>query len=290
MANLKEIAQEIEELMSMKALVTTYEEISSMKMRKLRSNVLTNRNFINELTQIYQELVSSYREQFMALLKGKKRKIKDQNTIRESNEKVACVFLSANSGLFGKILHKTFREFDNYTNKNNAEPVIIGEFGKRLFEQKYPGKHYKYFPLPDTGNNEGFFRKIMEDLLTYKNVVVFFAKFESMASQNVALLDFSGQQRERTETGTPIYYIFEPSLEKILDFFEKQIFSTILDQTFTESDLARNAERMIVLDAAMDNIGTRLKSFDLQKKIAIHRSLNKKQVESLSSISLWGVK
>jgi F0F1-type ATP synthase gamma subunit len=287
MVNLKEIVKEIESLFDMKTLVTAYEEIASMKMRRLRGNVLTSRSFINELAEIYQEITTSYKNQILALMK--KKKVQGKNlSLHSGNGKNACVFLSANSGLFSEILRKTYREFINYTDMHDAEPVIIGEFGKKLFEQEYPERKYVYFPMGESGIKEAGFKTILEGLLEYENIVIFYARFESMSVQDVAMFDFSGIEKDVSNKKiAAVTYLFEPSLEVILNFFEKQIFSSILDQTFTESDLARYAARMIILDQAIENIGNRMKEIDLQKKIATHRMINKKQLETISSISLW---
>ena len=45
-------------------------------------------------------------------------------------------------------------------------------------------------------------------------------------------------------------YIFEPSLETIVIFFETEIFSSLLEQVFHESRLAKLASRMVLLDRA----------------------------------------
>lgn len=289
MVNLKEIVREVEDLFSMKQLVTTYEEIASMKMQRLRGNVLARRSFIYELAELYQELITSYKEQILELLKYKKRQkdSKSNYSVRAVNGKTACVFLSANSGLFGEILRKTYKEFITFADQHNAEPIIIGEFGKKLFEAQFPHRKYIFFTIGETGATKKTFKDILDELLVYENVVVFYARFESMASQNVAKLDFSAPETETADSLNRVHYLFEPSLETILEFFEKQIFSSILDQTFTESDLARYAARMILLDRAMEKIGNRLKEVDLQKLLATHRVLNKKQIETLSSISMW---
>ena len=124
--------------------------------------------------------------------------------------------------------------------------------------------------------------------MMYSNVVIFYPRFESMVSQKVALLDVSGQQKSLiSDDSAHTYYYFEPSLEEILNFFEKEIFSNILSQTFIESDLAQYASRMSTLDMATQNIDSNLKIIQLQKRIALHRKLNKKQIESLTGMALW---
>lgn len=288
MLSLKKIVQDIEETVELKSLVTAYEEIASMKMRKIRANVLGNRRLVTDLAEIYQQLLASYKDQILHLMEEKKIKNSRGLSLQEHNNKTACVFISANSGLFGTILKNTYKEFAEYVQKNDVEPVILGEFGKTLFTQQFPERKFAFFPIIEKGTHESATKQLSEIFMMYSNVVIFYPRFESMVSQKVALLDVSGQQKSLiSDDSAHTYYYFEPSLEEILNFFEKEIFSNILSQTFIESDLAQYASRMSTLDMATQNIDNNLKIIQLQKRIALHRKLNKKQIESLTGMALW---
>ena len=80
-----------------------------------------------------------------------------------------------------------------------------------------------------------------------------------------------------------IAYIFEPSVEKILMFFETQIFASLFDQAVRENQLAKFASRILSMDRASDNIRNRLKELNLQSMRISHYLVNKKQINSLSS-------
>lgn len=82
--------------------------------------------------------------------------------------------------------------------------------------------------------------------------------------------------------------MFEPSLEKILEFFEKQIFASIFEQTMRESQLAKTASRLTTLDTASENIIKKLSIVTSEKNRTFHRQQNKKQLETFSSRRLWG--
>ena len=287
MADARDIKKNIDDLSNMKSVVNAYEEIASMKMRDIRGNVLQNRDFIAELANIYRQITVSYKTQILTLLQQKKAKKNARLSLKIQNNKTACVYFSANSGLFGHILRKTYHEFIAYVETHNAEPVIIGAFGKRLFETQYPGKSFVYYTLAENTNYDELLKHLTETLLSYENVIVFYSQFQNMSSQKITMLDMSGEEKETQEKAAhPVYYFFEPSLEKILDFFEHEIFASILEQTFTESDLSRFASRIISLDAARENIDGMLKIADRQKRFAAHQKLNKRQLEATRGITL----
>lgn len=311
---IKAILTQIEDLTGIKEIVGASEEIASMKMRRIRNKVLLSRDLNLELTDIYREVSASYRNQIMLIMQEKKSQnttnaiIKSQMALKTGNGEHACVYLSANSGLFSKILERTYREFMAYLDQHKeATPIIIGEYGKNLFLSEHPDMPYVFYSITEGNANDSSMKKITEDLSNYSSVIIFYAKFESMAQQSTTVLDVSGQntqvdpaaleqtpQADNKQTQTvpspTIHYLFEPSLEKIILFFETEIFSGIIQQTVTESELARYASRISTLDLARENIDEQLKAMDLQKRFAIHRMLNKKQSEALMGISLWNAR
>lgn len=288
MLSLKNIIQEIEETMTIKSIVTSYEQIASMKMRRIRQNVLSHRSLIMELADIYKQVWISYKDQLNQLMEQKKLKNPKQLSLREHNNKTACIFISAASGLFGTILQKTYDEFAKYIQENPVEPIIIGEYGRRRFMAQFPEKQFTYYPISDSDEAGTLTERMSEGFLNYTNIIIFFPKFESMVSQKAALLDVSGQQNSlMNEDAKHAYFFFEPSIEEIMTFFEKEIFANILGQTFVESRLARYASRMLVLDSTTNNINNRLRAINMEKNIAIHRKINKKQIELITGMSLW---
>jgi F-type H+-transporting ATPase subunit gamma len=288
-ANLKDIISEIDELGNLKNLTGAYQEISTMKMRRIRSDVLASRDFIDELTKIYQEITISYRNQILELLKTKKDT--KSLSLRQQNGQTACVFLSANSGLFGAIMKQTYDQFADFIEKNNAYAIIVGDYGKELFTRQFPSRKFTFFPLEGSASPGETFKNITKELLPYQNVIMFYARFNTMASQNVTVLDVAGEKTASlVEEIKKINYHFEPSLETILQFFEQEIFANIIEQNFTDSELARHAYRIVALDTATKNIENKLKIVDLERRIATHRIMNKKQSEALGGISLWKIR
>lgn len=307
---LKAIVAQIEDLTGIKDIVGASEEIASMKMRSIRNKVLLSRDLNDELTEIYREVTISYKNQIIQLMAEKKgakalqQVTASQMALKTGNGEHACVYLSANSGLFSKILERTYHEFTTYLEQHKeATPVIIGEFGKNLFTQEFPDKPFLFYPLAEDKSSESALKKITEDLASYSSVIIFYARFESMAQQTTTVLDVSGhdmtsstQQTKQSSANnskgnpapvTATHYLFEPSLEKIIVFFETEIFAGIIQQTVTESELARYASRITTLDMARENIDQQLRTVNLEKRFAIHRLMNKKQTEALTGLKLW---
>ena len=109
-----------------------------------------------------------------------------------------------------------------------------------------------------------------------------------MVSQVPTVLDVYGQEEKSLLENTSELnkYLFEPSLETILIFFEKEIFASIISQTIKESELAKYAARMVALDSSIQNVKEALKKVELQKRLIAHREANKKQLEAISVLRM----
>jgi F0F1-type ATP synthase gamma subunit len=106
-------------------------------------------------------------------------------------------------------------------------------------------------------------------------------------------LDEAKQEAEKTlkekekKKEQPFTFFFEPSLETILNFFEAQIFSSILNQTAHENELARYASRIKAMEEALTNIHGRIKILKAAERRLANLESNRKQLASLAGVSLW---
>lgn len=288
MINKREVISEIERLTGIKILVEAYEEIAATRMRRIRNSVLQSRGFLEGLTQVYKEVQASYKDQIERLMK--KKKVKDKSklfAIAPKNGKTVSVLISANTGLYGDIIKRTFFLFLENVKKGGVDLAIIGKLGRDLFEEEGLKTPYEYFDLPDSSVDEESLKKISHHLAQYEKIVVFYGQFQNVVSQNPTMANISDTELGKGEEGVKIKYLFEPSLEKIMVFFETEIFASIFEQTVHESQLAKFASRMITLDGAIENIKETLKKVEFQKRLITHRTINRKQLESLSGMNLW---
>jgi F0F1-type ATP synthase gamma subunit len=84
-------------------------------------------------------------------------------------------------------------------------------------------------------------------------------------------------------------YLFEPTPEKVLEFFEAEIIGALFNQTILEHQLARFAARMVAMDQATENANEELKKITRNLRQLRRRILNRKQLEIFAGYSLWGL-
>jgi F0F1-type ATP synthase gamma subunit len=154
---------------------------------------------------------------------------------------------------------------------------------------------YKYFDVPDTGFSIELIRPALAYLNTYSKIIVYYGKFNNILSQDAVSEDISSDVSEGISEGlttekSKVDFIFEPSLEDVLDFFETQIFSLMFNQKLHEASLARFASRVKSMELSQNNITEQLKKLRQRQKRLREMELNKKQLQMLSGKTLWGTR
>jgi ATP synthase F1 gamma subunit len=295
MRSKKQTEAEIVSLSGLGGIVETYKEIAATRITRTRNSVLKSHNFLGEINTVYEEVKSSYRRQLENLAKARKEKDIRKLSFIKNNGKTALIFLSSNTGLYGDIVLRTFNLFSDEVKNSDAstrDVAVVGRLGLFLVEEaKFPPPYY-YFDFPDQSVPEPKLAEIASFLIQYEKVIVFYQEFKTLMRQQAVANDISGNVLEiKTTTNNPsqssVKYLFEPSLEGVLEFFEKEIFASILEQTIRDSQLAKFASRLVTLDAASQNIRKHLQSAIFEDIRLRHREKNKKQSQTFSSMSLW---
>ena len=283
----KELTRETEFLITLRTILETYEEIAATRMSHIRSSVLGSRDFLLEINAIFQQVKTSYKTQIELLMKKKKIKDPSKLTFIKRNGKTLYVFISANTGLYGEIIHKTYDAFIGNLKKEPGDVAILGKLGLKIFNAGKIKAPLTYFEFPDDKIDNARIQEIVEHIIQYEKVLVFYEQFNNVINQSPIVTNISGDPLPWEKGGTQVKYFFEPSLEKIMEFFEKEIFASIFQQTIFESELAKFAARMVSLDFASENTKTRLKQIILAENRIKHQENNKKQLEKFASMRLW---
>lgn len=296
MTNRKTLIVENEGLLDLKALVEAYEEIAANQMQKVRQSVLQSREFMDGVTTIFTKVRNSYEKQIAALQKSGRKHVEEFSVLPRNNKTVA-VFVSANSGLFGDIVERTFKMFVEYVNTNQGQsgkvidPVIIGKLGLRMLNDRKINLLYNYFDFPDDRVDYDSINMMMRYLLQYERILVFHGQFRSLVYQEAISTGVSGHElvasQQVSSADEKVSYLFEPSLKEVLQTFEGEILSSIFAQAMHESQLAKFASRMFNLDRSMENIENRMKALNIERRQVEHQINSRKQLGRIAGISLW---
>lgn len=277
-----------EVLDTLEGLTKAYAEISSTRMKRTRDSVLTSRDYLASLDEIFKDVRDSYKREVLRLVKNKKGQGKV--TFLAHNGKTVSVFVSANTGLYGDLVTRVFDEFIKEVRERGTEVTIVGKLGLSQFLSAEPKRPYTYFDYPDYGTSKEDLGDIIKHLVQYEEIHVFHGLFKNVVYQEPTVLNISaGTPLEELSTDEKNVkkFLFEPSLEEILVFFETEMFTSSFEHALSESQLAKFASRMISMDKAGENIREEAKKAKLELLRMTHYLANKKQQSSFVSVSLW---
>jgi ATP synthase F1 gamma subunit len=288
MQNKKQLNSEIETLNGLKTVVESYEEIAAMRMRRVKKSVLQNREFLSGLNDTYQRVMYTFK-MYAEKKNDKMRKKRPDWIPLETNGKTVTVLISANAGLYGDIVKKTFDLFVDNIKGANTDLVIVGKIGRQLMQFQDLGRQFKYFEIGDMGVDIDKSKEILDYILNYTNIIIYHGIFVSILRQDATRTFITGKALD-LQTSTDVQElkcIIEPSVEEVTKYFEKQILASIFEQTMYESSLSKFASRMVSMDYASENIGQSIRNVSFQRLKLRHVLDNNSQIERMSGATLW---
>ncbi len=278
----RKIKENLSALLNIETITETYQEIANLRMNEIRQTVLNNREFIEELLKVYTLAKKSY----FNSLKTKEAK-KEKKSFIKHNQGRVVVFLSCNEHFYGNIILDIWKEIQKDLKEKKEDLVVIGRIGKYLAEASGLGMKIFYFELDDKKPEGKNIEEIIKFLKNYKEVIIFHGKFHTVLSQKVVQTNISGETDSGEEFGEIKKYLFEPSPETVLEFFETELISAFFNQTILEHQLSRYATRMVAMYQATENAKKLREKFQAEQKKLERQLLNKKQIEAFSGFQLW---
>lgn len=281
----KDIEREIGQVDSLHELVEVYGQIASVRMKKIRDSVLKNREFLESINSIFIDTLNSYSRK-LSLFSASGKKDYSNVTFLAHNGKTVSVFISANTGFYGDVVQKVFLNFlRDVRNNPELEVTIVGRLGRSLFVQSEPKRAFTYFDLPDYGTDKEKLSQVVRHLVQYEAINVYYGRYKSVVTQFPYVFEISaGTKIEDNVSKTAEGFLFEPTIEEILMFFETEIFASLFVQSVRESQLAKLASRIVSMDKANENIKEWVKELKFDKLRILHRDTGKKQTNMLASV------
>lgn len=284
---------DIDTTVALKSIVQTYEEIAVMKIQKIRTDVLTTRDFLKRLNEVYAEVKKSYKNNILKMIQKSKDNEKFTFSTLQKNGKKVKVLLTANERLVGDIPMKVFNRFFSEFISERCDIIIVGKVGRQLFDDQGAAVRYQYFDLPSHNADLSELKPIISQIIKYEKVDVYHGRLINLVTQLEDKTNLSGEEvaelkpndSQKTEDFSD--YLFEPNIKKVLNFFEVQIFGSLFRQSIDEANLANLGSRIKAMEQATTNTEERLEKLKFEL-IRVQKSVdNKKQLQRLAGISIW---
>lgn len=283
----KQITDEINLNQQFKTLTQAYQEHAIVQINLARYSVLASREFMEELAEIFYNVKRSY-ELYLKSLTGKEKEAYKERI--KKNGKTALILLSANGKFYGDLVAKICRLFIQQIKADpTADIIIVGAEGRKFYESSGINKPFIYLDLPDTTITLDMLKPLINTVIGYQKSMIFYGKFSNIIVQEAVEGSISGdmpvdtkaKQQEKED------FLFEPNIEFVMEFFENQIFSMLLNQTVSEGKLARFASRIKAMEAAQTNLLKQLGFLHRKSRRIRSMEANKKQLQLFAGRALW---
>jgi ATP synthase F1 gamma subunit len=285
----KQIVDEININQQFKMLTQAYQEHAIVQINLARYSVLASREFMEELAEIFYNVKNSY-ELYLKSLTGSE-KAAHIDRIKKNGREV-LVLLSSNGKFYGDLVSKVCRMFANQARSSNADILIVGKEGKKFYESTGIKRPYAYIELSDTTISLEMLKPLIEAIIGYQKATIFYGKFNNIIVQEAVQSSLSGDMPAdaQKKAQNKEDFMFEPTLERVMEFFESQILSMLLNQTVSEGKLARFASRIKAMESAQNNLLKQLGLLNRRSRRLRSMETNKKQLQLFAGRSLWNKK
>lgn len=258
MSRLQELEKTKKGVEAMVEMSSVFEGIASMKIAKVKNQVLQATEFFDDLWNIYTQLRVDSLFRFG-------RTTSDMDVI----DKELYIVITAEGGFSGDIDQKLIRYMlENYSPEKN-EIIVIGHHGAVQLAQK--GVSFKkYFKLPEKDMNINV-TPIIKYVQQYRTASVFYQQYISLMVQDVKRIELSkavAEQGKKTEKGDDVIseanYIFEPSTYAVVDHLERSMMQIMIEQLILDSKLAQYASRFRAMSASHQMADDQLSEVNLK--------------------------
>ncbi len=246
MKRLTEIQNDEAVMSNLVDITGIFEGISSMRISKIKNQVLQSTKFFNSLWGIYTQL----------------RVNKDFSFGRENNQSQAFdkelyIIITAEGGFSGdidqKLLKLMLADYDPVKN----DIITIGHHGAvQLAQIGVPYKKYFKLPVRDQNINA---MPIIREVQQYRSTKVYYQEYISLMVQDVRRISLSlavkkiGDASDKPDAIiSESNYIFEPSTYAVVAHLERTMMQIAVSQLILESKLAQYASRSRAMNEAHD--------------------------------------
>jgi len=292
MANLKEIRVRISSVKSTQQVTSAMKMVSAAKLRKAQDAIIQMRPYANELKKILASVTYNLDSD-----------VDNQYTSHPEIRRILVIAVASNRGLCGgfnsnvikKVADQVTNTYGNYYRQGAVDVMAIGKKISEGLKARNIKVAHTHHDLYDNLN----FRKVSEITQsimdayaggTYDKVEIIYNQFKNAAVQKLEVEQFLpvkiDTEIDQLKNGKGLvvrpYYIFEPSMQEIVDVvipksLKIQIFKAILDSVASE-----HGARMTAMHIATDNASELLRELRLNYNKARQASITNEILEIVS--------
>lgn len=244
MKSLQEIEKEEHAFASIMQLTGAFEGIASMHIARIKDSVQQSEKFFHDLWPIYTQLRV-----------GKEFTSSQNDTGGLIKDKELLIIITSEGSLSGDIDHRVIDTLLSDYDPKKHDIIVLGHHGAVQLRQRNIAFRDSY-QLPAEGQPINF-DSVVEAVRQYSNTTVYYQAYITLMTQEVKKIELTNVVRELGDNVSvdedyisDTSYIFEPSVEAVVDYMERSMLYVALSQVTLFSRLAQHASRFRAMTAA----------------------------------------
>ena len=277
MSTIEDLKDEYTDLQTLQMIASSFTDAAASRIKGIRDKFETNQHFYVELSHVYHLV------KLVAIKRG-------LVPAKPPAAKTLHVAYTSNQHFYGSIHKRIMETITGQRKQEGGDLMVIGTTGKEFLQvaDKLEGVQFEHFakdnPVPEESS------VFLDKIADYTTILVYYPHFMSLMRQEVGVIDIAqvldvGSDITTEEKDT--YILFEPEVDLILSFFEKQIRSILFSRVLLESDLARTAARMVSMNEASERAQELMKEKHSEVLKVMRSLINRQLLDTFAGRSLW---
>lgn len=267
MANLKIVRTRIESVKSTQQITKAMKMVAASKLRKAQDAVLQMRPYVNKLYGILENVSASLDKDHQSVF-----------STDRGEEKILIVVITSDRGLCGAFNTNAIKSAlslikQKYTQQESDNNLWMLPLGKKAFEF-FQKRNYQVIDSYSTIFTELSFEKVREVAEfamdgfvegRFDRVEIVYNEFKNVATQIIRIDRFLPivQNVEVNDKTRPRDFIFEPSVETIIQEVIPRMLKVQFYKAVLESNNGEHGARMTAMNQATENAGILLSDLKL---------------------------
>lgn len=267
MANLKEVRTRIQSVKSTQQITKAMKMVAASKLRRAQDAILQMRPYVKKLYGILENAIVSLDGDHQSAY-STERDVKKVLLVVITSDRGLCGAFNTNAIKTGLSLIK-----ENYAEQERDKQLWILPLGKKAYEffskrdYQVIDNFYQIFGDLSFDKSKEAAEFIMQGFLEgdFDKVELVYNEFKNVATQILRAEQFLPliQEEKEEDIKTSTDYIFEPSIEYIIQDMIPKTLKVQLYKAVLESNASEHGARMTAMDQATENAGELLKDLKL---------------------------
>lgn len=272
MYQVDKIKSYLSEVESLALLAEVFTDLAKIRLDRIRATIERNRIYAAEIAKVLHIVRVTAEERGLSAARKKKL---SASLLITSDKRLYYGFLDTKVVDF-YLAHTAYAGY--------ADRFVVGLVGMDILAgKKYPFAYERIVFAKDFPTGAEL-SDLTKKLAGYQKVIVYFPRLLSLLSQIPTVVDITGFLAGTVFANESRYYIFEPEIGKILNFFEEQIIRLLLEQSFLEAELARTGTELTTMDQARQNASRVISSQRMALALARKQFLNWQSLDLAAGI------